>query len=133
MANQTDRERLETVTVERDTATTSLAQINAAMAAAPEGTPLATVQSLAGRIQGSTPEEMAEDAKTLFATFVPAAPPAQPAAGQQVVVESLTPGALPATRQPSIPEALAAAEAAGNTDEVRRLKAAMLDHIPKPQ
>jgi len=58
-----------------ETTTTELNQIKAALAA---GFPVDTVLSMAPRLRGSTPEELAEDAKALK-TQLGAVAPAQPA------------------------------------------------------
>lgn len=47
-------------------------RIEAALAAAPDGMPAQRVMALAGRLQGDTPEALAEDAAAFFADLTPA-------------------------------------------------------------
>jgi hypothetical protein len=71
-----------------------LTRLRAALSIAPPGTDLSTVDDLASRLRGNTPEELAEDARSLFGRLSPpvAAPAATPS-GTTRPAENLSPGA----------------------------------------
>jgi hypothetical protein len=104
-----------------------LAQMRAAMAAAPAGMELADIEELASRLRGSTPEELAADATSLFGRLAPATPP--PAGNGQRPVEQLRSGALPADTEQSIAQQIAAAERAGDWARVVELTPLRLQEI----
>lgn len=132
-ANKTETQRLaeqaQTAATEAAAATRQLQQMQAALAAAPPGMDAATVATLAGRIQGATPEEMQADAAALFQLTAGAQPvaaaPASPV-GQTIPVEHLKPGALPTAPTQTLDEQIAAAVAAGDTATAMQLKSAKL-------
>lgn len=120
-------EQLQAMSGERDTASTELAQLKAALAAAPAGMDGPTVLSMAARLRGSTPEELAADAAAFFQQVgQPAAPVQQPAPvpgnGQTTPVEQLRPGALPAPQPASLADQIAQAEAKGDWKTAMQLK-----------
>lgn len=122
-------EKLTTETGRAAAAELQLAQLRAAMASAPPGMEFADVEELAGRLRGTTPEELAADATALFGRLAP--PATQPAATtggqqQQRPVEQLRSGARPTGAEPPLPDQIAAAEQAGDHGLARQLKSAQL-------
>lgn len=121
-------EQLQTVAGERDTTSTELAQLKAALAVAPAGMDGPTLLSMAARLRGSTPEELAADAEAFFSQVgQPAAAPAvhqpAPAGGNgRTPVEQLRPGALPTQQPPSLADQVAAAESAGDWKTAMAIK-----------
>lgn len=123
-------ESLQTVKRDLEGATLDRLRLDVALDSAPAGMDMGTVRTLADRLRGSTREELEADAKALF-DLVPAAATAPPA-GSGVgrgPVESLRPGALPTTPEPSLADQIRSAEAAGDLALAGRLKAAQLAEL----
>ena len=120
-------EKLTALTGRATSAELQLAQLRAAMASAPAGMDFADIEELAGRLRGTTPEELAADATALFGRLAPPAPPPTPPAGPgQRPVEQLRSGARPASGEPSLAEQIVAAEKSGDHAAAMRLKSAQL-------
>ena len=79
----------------------ALQRLEIALDNAPEGMSVAQVRKLAKRLQGTTPEELAENAKELFGDFTPSAGPRR---GPQ---ERLRGGASPDSEPERTPQQLA--------------------------
>lgn len=109
-----------------------LLKLNAALSKAPVGTDPAVIRDLAGRLRGSTPEELEADAAQLFGR-IGVTPSAATAVGQPPV-ENLLPGGpqTPTPEQP-LPIQIAAAEAAGETEKAMALKSRLLYETMNPK
>lgn len=129
------QESLDAAKAEATTSAAALQRYMVALDAAPEGVSLDDIRWVAGRAQGSTPEELAADAADLFSRLAPAAAAATPPAanGGQRPVESLRPGALPTQPPASIADQIRAAEAAGDREAAMRLKSMQLAELRKAQ
>ena len=93
--------QLDALKGESDKSSIALQRLEIALDNAPEGMSVAQVRKLAKRLQGSTPEELAEDAKELFGDFTPSANPRR---GPQ---ERLRGGAAPDAEPERTPQQLA--------------------------
>lgn len=93
--------QLDSLKGESEKAGLQLQRLEIALDNAPEGMSVAQVRKLAKRLQGSTPEELAEDAKELFGDFTPSAGPRR---GPQ---ERLRGGAAPDAEPERTPQQLA--------------------------
>lgn len=127
-AEQKLAEKLTAESARAASAELNMLQLRAAMAAAPAGMELADIEELAGRLRGSTADELAADAAKLFGRLAPP-PPAQALPSGQRPVEQLRSGALPSTPEPSIDAQIQAAQAAGNWAEVVRLGSVRVQQI----
>ena len=126
---QRQADALEAAKADGAKAATELLQLQAAMSKAPAGMDHATITDFAGRLRGSTLEELQADAETLFASIT--VPPATGggAGHAGLPVENLRPGALPTTPQPSLKDQIQAAEAAGDMATAMELKSQQLAEL----
>lgn len=120
-------EKLEAATAGQASAESELSRYKAVVAAMPPGFDPAELPKVLKRLAGSTSDELEADAAELFALFAPqqqgTTTPAQPG---RPSVDSLRPGALPTTAEPSLADQIRAAEQAGDVGESLRLKSAQL-------
>jgi hypothetical protein len=118
---------------EATTTAAALQRFQVTMEQAPAGVSLDDIRWVAGRAQGSTPEELAADVADLFARLTPPASTPPPANGGQRPVEQLRPGAMPTTPQASLADQVRAAEAAGDREAAMRLKSMQLAELRAKQ
>lgn len=135
-ATKTETERLAEALAEAKTSgerhSSELAKLRVALAKAPAGIELARIEALASRLQGSTVEELEADAAELFAQLAPA--PTTSSSATRPPVEALKPGTLPPTAEEvPLPQQIAAAEAAGEWERARELKALQLVQLHEKQ
>lgn len=93
--------QLDALKGESEKSNVALQRLEIALDNAPEGMSIAQVRKLAKRLQGSTPEELAEDAKELFGDYAPSVTPRR---GPQ---EKLRGGAAPDSEPERTPQQLA--------------------------